>query len=577
MKSYSDYKIDLMGKTGTQIKVLCPECSGARKKSNLKDLAVNTTEHTWYCHHCGWKGGLGGNDKVYTKPTYNAKLKLPEKVLQYFKERGISEITLESSKIGYGLTWMPAENKEVNAIQFPFYKNSVVVNIKYRDGKKNFRQVKNAEKCFYGFDNMTGSSKVLIITEGEIDTLSFLEAGFTDVVSMPDGAPSSKSGSYKTKFDFLNTAADKLKSYKKVILAVDSDEPGKVAEKELAERIGVEKCCVVEYPEGCKDANDVLVKHGRRAVKDIIERAIFYPIPGLVSPNDNIKSLEDEYINGKVSGLSTGWPSLNKYYTVAPGELTVVTGIPNHGKSNWLDCLMLNLISLHGWNFAVWSPENHPVQNHQRTLSEKITEAPFRKYWNDKFPRMQLSKIKESANFINSQLTFIKPPEEEEPTIDLILDYARMAHNRKPLNALVIDPYNELVRSFTYTTETQYISDMLGKLRRFGREHDIHIFIVAHPQKLQKKNDGTYDAPTMYDIAGSANWRNKADNGICVNRLFKDGEKDHVEIIVQKVRFRDNGKVGDCKLRYQHATTLYIDDLQPVSYTHLTLPTTPYV
>jgi len=562
MKDYSDYKIDLEGKTGVQIRVLCPECSGDRRKSKLKDLCVNTSLQTWLCMHCGWKGGLKGSGKVYIKPEYTAKTKLPQNVISYFKERGISEMTLEANRIGYGPVWMPAVDKEVSSIQFPFYKNGVVVNIKYRDGEKHFRQAKNAEKCLYGYDTMTNESDTLIICEGEIDQLSLVECGFkSDIVSIPDGAPPPKANNYSTKFDFLKPSFATLEKYSKIILAVDNDEPGKVAERELAKRLGEERCMTVKYPEGCKDINDVLKNHGRGSVIKVIEKSNWYPIPGIISPNDNIDFLENEYENGAVLGLKTGWSSLDEYYTVAPGELTVLTGIPNHGKSNFLDCLMLNLILLNDWNFAVWSPENHPVQKHQRTLSEKLTRAPFRKKWNENIPRMRKTEIKSASKQINKNLTFIEPPEEADPTIDLILDYARIINRRSKIDALIIDPYNELVRDFTYTTETQYISDMLGKLRRFGRANNIHIFIVAHPQKLQKKNDGSYDPPTMYDIAGSANWRNKADNGLCVNRIFKEGQKDHVEIIVQKIRYRDNGKLGDCRLRYEYSTALYKDDI----------------
>lgn len=568
MKTFSDHNIDTEGKTGVQIRVLCPECSNDRKKSNKKDLCVNTELGTWFCQHCNWYGGLGSNMKVYTKPEYTAKTKLPKNVLEYFKGRGISEQTLESNKIGYGPAWMPGDEKEVNTIQFPFYKNGVVVNIKYRDGKKNFKQAKDAEKCFYGHDNMKNESDTLIITEGEIDTLSFIECGFSEVVSIPDGAPSENTKSYSTKFDFLKSANRQLLTYKKIIFAVDNDGPGKRAGEELSKRLGVERCYVVKYPKDCKDANETLSKHGRESIKSLIDNASFYPIPGIVSPNDNISILEEEYINGVVAGLKTGWHSLDEYYTVAPGELTVITGIPNHGKSNWLDCLMLNLMTLHDWKFCVWSPENHPTHKHQRTLTEKLTGAPFRKKWNNNFPRMEINSIKTEAQTINNHLVFIEPPEEQSPTIELILDYARIAHKRNPINALIIDPYNELTRDFSYTNETQYISDMLGKIRRFGRLNNIHIFIVAHPQKLQKKQDGSYDPPTMYDIAGSANWRNKADNGICVNRIFKEGEKDHVEIIVQKIRFRDNGKLGECRLKYQYATTLYIDDINQDDYAY---------
>ena len=562
MKDYSDYKIDLEGKSGTQIRVSCPECTPSRKKQNLKDLAVNTTLQTWFCHHCNWKGGLKGTGKTYTVPEYTAKTKLPERVLTYFKDRGISEITLESNKIGYGPVWMPAVDKEVNAIQFPFYKNGKVVNIKYRDGQKHFRQAKDAEKCFYGFDNMSGSSNVLIITEGEIDALSFLEIGYTDVVSIPDGAPSADSSNYVTKFDFLKSAEEKIKKYKRVILAVDDDTPGRRAEEELARRIGYERCYKVRYPEGCKDANETLSKSGsgRRLLRDVIENAKQFPISGLFTATDFIDRVENIYDNGIERGDKTGWTGIDNFYSVRYGELTVVTGIPGSGKSNWLDCLMLNLIDSGNWKFGVYSPENWPIERHIQTLAEKVSGQPFAQDFRG-FPRMDKPLIKDITKYLDDNIFFIQPPDDEDPTIDKIMELAKIALYRNGINALLIDPWNEVDHDFGKMTETQYISKELGKLRRFGRLNGIHIFVVAHPQKMQKNSQGKYGAPSMYDISGGAHWRNKADNGICVHRSYDEESKFNTEIFIQKIRFRDIGKIGKYKLRFEPATGRYIDDI----------------
>lgn len=566
MKTYEDYKINLEGKTGSQIRVLCPECSGERKKNNLKELAVNTTLGTWFCHHCGWKGGLVGTGKTYKIPEYTAKTKLPAKVISYFKERGISELTLESNKIGYGPVWMPAVNKEVNAIQFPFYKNGVVINIKYRDGQKNFRQAKDAEKCFYGFDNMSGTSKVLIITEGEIDTLSFLEIGFTDVVSIPDGAPPANANNYTTKFDFLKSAEEKISKYKRVILAVDSDSSGKRAEEELARRIGCERCYKVKYPDDCKDANETLKKHGRKVLKDVIENAKAFPISGLFTATDFINRVEAIYDNGIERGSMTGWSGLDKFYTVKCGELTVITGIPGSGKSNFLDSLMLNLIESGNWKFGVFSPENWPIERHIQTLSEKITGDCFFESYYRGYERMDRSMIAKISKHLDENIYFIQPPEDEEPTIDKIMNLAKIALFRNGINALIIDPWNEVSHDFGNMTETQYISKELGRLRRFGRLNGIHIFIVAHPKNLQKGADGKYNPPSMYDISGGAHWRNKADNGICVHRSYDKETKNDVEIFIQKIRFREIGKIGKRTLRFEPATARYYDDIKQDDY-----------
>lgn len=562
LKTYADYNIDFMGQAGVQIRTLCPECTPTRKKKKIKDLCINTTLNTWFCQHCGWKGGLLGNGKVYTKPKYTAKTRLPEKVLSYFKDRGISEQTLESNKIGYGPVWMPAENKEVNAIQFPFYKSGVVVNIKYRDGKKNFRQAKNAEKCFYGFDNMKNKSDVLIITEGEIDTLTFLECGFHEVVSMPDGAPPDNATNYATKFDFLRSAEKHLEKYKKIILAVDGDSPGKRAAVELTRRIGAEKCWLTVYPDGCKDANDALKKHGRSAVKNIIDTIKPVPIKGLFTATDFKSKLETLYDYGAEKGTKTGWDGIDKFFTVRPGELTIITGIPSSGKSNWLDCLMLNLLKTDDWRFAVYSPENWPIEKHIQTLSEKLTGNNFTHGNHNGFSRMPRHDIESVVDYLDDKVFFIQPDDEDgEPTTEKIINLSKIALFRNGINALIIDPWNEVSHDFGKMTETQYISKELGNLRRFGRLNGIHIFIVAHPQKLQKNAKGKYDAPDMYSISGGAHFRNKADNGICVHRTYNDGEKYEVQIIVQKIRFRDIGQPGMHKLRFEYATGRYQDDL----------------
>lgn len=561
MKTFNDYNIDTEGKAGAEIRVLCPECSKDRKKAKKKDLSVNTMLGTWLCHHCGWKGGLNGNGKVYIKPEYTAETDLPENVLKYFKERCISETTLKTANIGYGNAWMPGPNKEVSTIQFPFYRNSVVVNIKYRDGHKNFRQAKDAEKCLYGYDNMKNKSDTLIITEGEVDCLSFIEAGYHEVVSIPDGAPPENTNNYSTKFDFLKSAEEQFSKYKKIILAMDSDGPGKRAEKELARRIGIEKCWTIKYPEGCKDGNDTLKNHGRESLKDSINNAKAYPVSGMFNPSDFKDLAEIYYNNGIQRGCSTGWNGVDQYYTIRHGELTVITGIPSSGKSNWLDCVMLNLIENNGWKFAVFSPENWPIERHIQTLSEKITRMSFFNSYIG-YERMDISDLRQAINYIDDKIFFIQPDEDkEEPNIDKILSLAKIALFRHGIDALIIDPFNEVSHDYGKLTETQYISETLGKIRRFGRLNGIHIFIVAHPKNLQKNQNGTYSPPTMYDIAGSANWRNKADNGICVHRSYKEGEKDITQIFVQKVRFRDVGKVGEHKLRYIYANARYEDDV----------------
>lgn len=473
-------------------------------------------------------------------------MKLPKNVIAFFKARRIPGKVVVANQIGYGKSW-----PDSGGIQFPYYKNGTVVNIKHRSLDKRFRQEKNAEHCLYRFDVIANpSGDTLIITEGELDALSFQTAGFEMVTSIPDGAPPPNAKTYTTKFDFLKSAEDLLGRYRRIILAMDADAPGQIAEKELARRIGPEKCFQVVYPSGCKDANDVLVKFGINRLRQLIEGAKPYPISGLFEASEFIADVQLRYEKGVQRGLSTGYGHLDTYLTIKEGRLTVVTGIPGYGKSTFIDNLCIRLARLHGFKTAVFSPENWMVDNHITHLLPKVVSKPFRQ--NRDGDPMTQADMERGLAFINEHFFFIVP-EEDLLSVDVILEKARMAIFRYGAKGLIIDPWNEVEHIYSGQTEAQYLSLQLTKIRRFARQNAIHTWIVAHPRNLQKdKATGGYNVPTMYEISGGAHWRNKADIGLCVHR--PDLNVDESEIIVQKMRFSEEGKIGKVTLKYIHAT-----------------------
>ncbi len=545
--NYQDHGIDIPYGSSGEIRTLCPECSPSRKKSKEKCLAVNLDKETWFCHHCGHTGGL--NSKQYSKPEYKPVSQLPQNVVEWFKKRGIPEQVLIDNQIGYG----PSFGKKAG-IQFPYFKRGKVVNIKHRSTDKCFRQEKGAEKCLYRFDEIAkGKGGTLIITEGEIDSLSFCATGFNFVASIPDGAPSADSKNFQSKFDFLKSVEKILEGYDKVILATDTDEPGIRARDELARRIGTFKCYTVAYPEGCKDANDVLVNHGKIRLRDIIRKATPYPIEGIVLPKDLKSTTLQLYEQGTARGLSTGFGTLNDFYTVKPCEMTIVTGIPGSGKSNFLDALMINMAKTHGWKFGLFSPENWPPERHVKSLLEKYTEKPFSTNGYHQ-TRMSEKEVKAGIKHLNKYFSFIMP-KEEMLTVDTILEKAKQAIFRYGINGLVIDPWNEVEHNFGHLREDQYISKKLTQIRQFARRNRIHIWVVAHPRNLTKDDKGFYKPPTMYEISGGAHWRNKADNGLCIHRA--DLKTDQTEVIVQKIRFKEVGRTGGATLRYCRDTGNY--------------------
>lgn len=533
---FIDYGIHV-NESGTQIRVLCPQCSQNRKKSNEKCLAVNTIDGCWFCHHCGWAGGI--KEKEYKVFKYDNTPKMPIDLIKYFEKRCIPEGIIEQEKIGFSFKhnklWM----------KFPYFYNSVCVNVKYKTLDKDFMQESGGKKCLYRYDKIRSTKKTtLVITEGEIDALSVLYAGF-EVTSIPDGAPSPDAKNFKSKFDFLKNTEKLFDKFEKIIIAGDNDEPGKALINELGRRIGYEKCFVVSYPENCKDANDVLCKHGVEKLKVVLSKAMPFPVEGLIKPSDSSYDLLNDYEYGVEKGLSTGWRFLDDFYTVRQGELTIVTGIPNSGKSNFVDALCLNLILKHEWNVGFFSPENWPTKRHTKTMLEKIINKTFDK--TDFGERMTTEDIKEGLSFLDDQVRFIVP-KNEMITVDTILKYARILCLQYGIQGLVIDPWNEIEHDIKHgEREDQYLSRELTKIRRFARFNGIHIWIVAHPKNLNKNKDGKYDPPTMYDISGGAHWRNKADNGLCI---YRDFDFNTTKILVQKIRFREIGKIGETNLKY---------------------------
>ena len=547
MKTFQDYNIQVSG-TG-HVRTTCPECSDKRKKSREKCLSVDIDDGVFLCHHCGFKGSLKNNFepkeiiKHFKLPPQDIKTDLPVNVIKWFKKRGITEKTLFKNKIGFG---------DKRDIQFPYFKNKKIVNIKHRANPKKFWQEPNAEKCLYRLDDLIGTY-TLIITEGEIDCLSFVEAGYNDVVSIPDGAPSVSAKEFHNKFDFLESVEDILKEYKRIILAVDSDAPGRLLEKELARRIGIERCYRVEYPSECKDGNDVLVKYGIDKLKNVVKTAKPFPVEGLFCASDFKTEVENLYNLGINSGFSTGWKELDEYYTIKNNEFTVITGIPGSGKSAFIDNLSVNMMTNHDWKILFFSPENWPVERHIQGLLEKTLKLSFIDTQTSK--RMEKRDALETLDVIGKYFYFVYP-KEGYLTVDDILEKARVAIFRYGINGIVIDPWNEVDHDYQNMTEAQYLSKSLSKIRQFAKRNAVHIWIVAHPKNLIKDKDGEYKPPTMYEISGGAHWRNKADNGLCLHR--ENYKNDEVTVYIQKIRFKEVGKIGEINMYYSKDVGIYL-------------------
>jgi len=546
-------------------KTTCPNCRDHRGNPNDRSLSCNLATGQFNCHHCGWSGcvaeeepweqqerqrawfnenPLSRQKKEYRKPKPRPASKFSEKMLAYIKSRGISEETLTAMKVTEGIEGMPRKDgsfKDMNTIQFNYYHNGELVNTKFRTGDKCFKMVSGAELLPYNIDSIKGAPNC-IITEGEFDALSFYEAGYHNVVSVPNGA--------NTNLEWLDDYQEDYFDDKETIyIASDTDTKGEVLKNELLRRFGVERCKVVEYGEGCKDANEHLVKYGQKSLCKCIENAKLIPVDGVFTLSDIESRMDVLYQTGLKQGATIGHYNFDEYCSFETKTLGIVTGIPNHGKSEWLDEMVYRLNLRYGWKWAYFSPENEPLELHMAKLIEKFVGKKFSK------DTMQIAEYTYAKQHINANFFFICPNDDYKP--ETILAAAKALVRRYGIKGVVIDPYNYLEAQMEHNqNETQYISELLGKFKTFAKINDVVVIIVAHPAKMQKnKQTLKYDPPTLYDISGSAHFYNKADFGITVHRDF---DNDLTEVYVQKVRFRHLGKKGVAKFKYNLTNGRYV-------------------
>lgn len=362
-------------------------------------------------------------------------------------------------------------------------------------------------------------------------------------------------GNFEQSYKEIDQSSDFYMKAGKHIIAINNEDMPLSSCDELIRRLGPENCNIAKYPGSCTEFDDLCDDIGvREAIIQIIKFSKPVPIDGIIEPielREKVFKLRDKGIE---SGLTTGWSELDRFYTVKEGYYTVVTGIPSMGKSEFIDALAVNMATLHKWKIAVFSPENFPLELYTSKLIRKVTGKAFGKGFSG------ISTPEEDSaalEFIQNSFTYFTPKQNDDMSIDDILQLSKLCVSRKGVNGIIIDPWTEVDHSRPANlSETEYISKSLTKIRRFSRNYNVHIWIIAHPTKMSKNKDGSYGVPTPYDISGSAHWRNKPDFCLSVHRdLLEEGAP--VEIHIQKGRFRHLAKPGLVSLNYDITSGRY--------------------
>tara|TARA_R110001599_G_scaffold4796_1_gene24324 strand:- start:219 stop:1928 length:1710 start_codon:yes stop_codon:yes gene_type:complete len=513
---------------------ICPLCSHNRKPKNQK---AKCASYDWErglgtCHNCNTSFQMhtykrkGNSEKVYVKPEPAVIVQPGTKVEDWFKTRGISKQTLSDLKITEGPEWMPQTGKTENVIKFNYFMGGELTNVKYRDGRKNFKLFKGAEKVFYNIDSIVGY-EYCVIVEGEMDVLALHEAGITNAISVPNGATLNSNN-----LDYLDSCIDYFEDKEKIILAVDSDEAGQALQTELIRRLGSEVCNIATFDD-CKDANEYLQKYGAEELVARVAGARPVPLENVTTFRDIEDEITDFVRNGFKKGFQVGLSNFDEIFSTYTGQFITVTGIPSSGKSDFVDQMVVGYNKNYGWKTAFASPENVPTYLHAHKLMRKV--------WQGMPSKEDLGgdKWNQIADHCNSNFYHI---DMERYTLESVLKKGAELVKRKGIKCLVIDPFNK-VRDIDCKTEdvNRYTMEYLSKIEIFAKKYDVLVFIVAHPTKMYKDKDGKIEEPTMYNIKGGGEWYDASYHGLLVHR---DYENKTVKAKVLKVKFQNLGENG---------------------------------
>ena len=549
-----------------QHKKHCPMCRDQRSKNRYDkslSIKVDSKGAQYQCHHCDVSGGVFtdsewsfDSEPLAPQPIKKLPPATNDVAVDYLKQRMITDAIIKSHTIPGTYRF---NGKTVPAIGFPYRKGKDVVAMKWRsaDTKKMFSQENVCEE-FFNIDNYVKGNDI-IICEGEMDACAWLSSGVPEnvtVLSIPNGAPARvRDGKIDpnddNKFKYIWRAKEQLDSATRIILNTDNDDPGNALKEEIIRRIGRNKVWVMDLDEH-KDAAQALEKEGDQYLLEKFEEVQPLPTIGLHRAEVFYDALHDLYDNGQMRGARTGLSSVDKLVQVPMGMVSVVTGFPSSGKSDFIDQLCVNLAEAEGYKTVYCSFEK-PPELHMMQLAQKRTKLQF---FDEDGQRMNLEELDSAKKWIDEHFLFMDYRRDGPTDIDGILDIASSAVMQMGCRILVIDPYNYLTMPVS-AKETDEISGMLTRVQQWAKSHDAHVFFIAHPTKIGGDGRGQKIVPTGNDVSGSAAWYAKADIGWT---LWRDPENiEPPELHIWKIRWSWIGNHGVCPLKFNRSVGVWSD------------------
>lgn len=533
-------------KTNGKERLLCPACSETRTKKKDKCLSVDHANGTAKCFHCL---AYAIRDKAKPKEDYKMPAQdwknytaLSDGLVKWLEtERKIPQYVAIELGWTEEKQYQPSIGKEVNNLVFNFFEREAVVNKKYRTANKAFTQSKDGKPILYNINACIGSHEIYIV-EGEMDVAALYTIGIKNVVSVPNGANDND--------NYWINSKGFLSGVDHFILGFDNDEKGINLRELVSHRLGKAKCSYVQW--AGKDANDDLISG---QLESSIKNKKRFPVTGVTTTSDHIEEMmemQDIGLPPVVSPKDKTFGRLSEIFGSLMGQLTVITGIPGSGKSSFNDWLVLNLMKDYGLKASWYSPEHYPVKYFMAGLAQKVVGKKFWK--NPTIPSSQMTKEEQLAfsDWKNEKIYFVQAEQGKTPDWDWLISKMEEQVYSYGVNIFVIDAFNKVL--MPRGNELQNIRHTLNRLTVFCQVYNVMVFLVAHPTKMKKKEDGTYEVPTLYDVAGSADFYNMTHNGYTIYRVFADpetGREDKTLFINTKTKFQYQGRVGESiELKY---------------------------
>jgi len=251
---------------------------------------------------------------------------------------------------------------------------------------------------------------------------------------------------------------------------------------------------------------------------------------------ENIRSLMiDSYKNGMQRGETTYFTNIDPHFTWKRGELTLVHGIANHGKSTFLMNMALIKSVRDDYKWGVFSPEQNPPTDFYNDLIHTYVGESTEPYYSN---QMEYNDYDIGMEFINEHFFYVYPEKQMATPEYINLKFQELILKHK-VDGCIIDPFNQLDHNWDGKRDDKYLSVFLQDQKRFALDNDIFMVIVAHPRgTLQKIKNGDYECPQVYDLSGGAMWNNKCDNIVVIHKPenITDPKSTNVDFISQKIK-----------------------------------------